>query len=416
MSHRARIKTPPILRPGASQEARRQRALEEQHITHYLAEQNRALRIDAARNIDLFAGLSLNERNADGDDSDSEDDNNALPQSAMGVARFLTQMDLPDSPPQTKVSDAMISSGPNETINSSTQVKQLKPKSGGTRNKARSKRSKQRKATKWADKCMYAELLEMNDAPDSWDSGNDDGLPKDLEREWVALAPVPKGKRCIAVSFAPSLSGPDEPTSVLQANTALHSRVKGLAFMRFPAPLPPDTILDCILDEDVTRTGVLHVLDVIRWRGTDVAQCEVDFRFWFRDARLAELAPQPEPTRTVAGSRPYPHRFLGVPYYLPPLTSALFLQTIIPVAQISAPPARSSTEMEMEMDTNEGQATCVKSDGILLYVREAAYTPGETPLSCWIPSAPLDNAMNQEPPLQLFQRWVNLTQHYRNMA
>ncbi|QRW23423.1 hypothetical protein RhiXN_08459 [Rhizoctonia solani] len=130
----------------------------------------------------------------------------------------------------------------------------------------------------------------------------EDGLPKDLEREWVALAPIPKGKRCIAVSFAPSLSGPDE---------------------------------HCILDDDVTQTGVLHILDVIRWRGTDVAQCEADFRFWFRDARLAELAPQPEPTRTIAGARPYPHRFLGVPYYLPPLTPTVFLQTIIPIAQVA---------------------------------------------------------------------------------
>lgn len=57
----------------------------------------------------------------------------------------------------------------------------------------------------------------------------------------------------------------------------------------------------------------------------------------------------------------------------------------------------------MEMDTSEGQA---KSDGILLYVREAAYTPGETPLSCWVPAAPLDDSMDQEPPLRLFQRCV----------
>lgn len=59
---------------------------------------------------------------------------------------------------------------------------------------------------------MYAELLEMRDADDTtWGSPSraEDGLPKDLEREWIALAPVPKGKRCIAVSFAPSVSGPD---------------------------------------------------------------------------------------------------------------------------------------------------------------------------------------------------------------
>ncbi|KDN45691.1 hypothetical protein RSAG8_04775, partial [Rhizoctonia solani AG-8 WAC10335] len=389
MSHRNRLKTPPILRPGASQEARRQRALEEQR-------KNRALRIDAARNIDLFAGLSLNGRSAGGDDSSSEDDN-ALPPSSMGVARFLTQMEQPSASP-SKLSDTPTSPNPDGAPNLAPQppTKSPKPKTG-PKNKTKSKRSKQRKATKWADKCMYAELLEMRDSDHPWD----DGLPKDLEREWVALAPVPKGKRCIAVSFAPSLSGPDEPVATLQANTALHSRVKGLAFMRFPAPLPPDTVLDCILDDDVAQTGILHVLDVIRWRGTDVAQCEADFRFWFRDARLAELAPQPEPTRMITGTRPYPHRFLGVPYYLPPLTTTVFLQQIIPAAQ---PATRASADMEM--DTGEASTGGTKSDGILLYVREAAYTPGETPLSCWVPAAPLDAAMRNEPPLQLFQRLV----------
>lgn len=193
--------------------------------------------------------------------------------------------------------------------------------------------------------------------------------------------------------------------------------------MRFPAPLPPDTVLDCILDDDAAETGVLYVLDVIRWRGTDVAECEADFRyassiltcsfsewelkmfnrFWFRDARLGELIPQPEPTRAVNGSRPYPHRFVGVPYYLPPLTPALFLESIIPRAQQTETTGRTG---EMEMDTGEGQVSGGKSDGILLYVREAAYTSGETPLSCWVPATPLENAMEQESPLRLFQRCV----------
>ncbi|CAE6467941.1 unnamed protein product [Rhizoctonia solani] len=320
----------------------------------------------------------------------------------MGVARFLTQMEQPGPSPLSKDPNLSASSGPNGASDSTAPppAKPAKHKVASSKGKPKSKRSKQRKATKWADKCMYAELLEMHDSDHPWE----DGLPKDLEREWVALAPIPKGKRCIAVSFAPSLSGPDEPVATLQANTALHSRVKGLAFMRFPAPLPPDTVLDCILDDDVAQTGVLHVLDVIRWRGTDVAQCEADFRFWFRDARLAELAPQPEPTRMVTGARPYPHRFLGVPYYLPPLTTAIFLQQIIPIAQAAQPVARTSSDMEM--DTGDGSAGGTKSDGILLYVREAGYTPGETPLSCWIPAAPLDNAMDNEPPLEIFQRLI----------
>ena len=57
--------------------------------------------------------------------------------------------------------------------------------------------------TKYADKCMYAELLEMPDSPSS-SSWARDGLPEDLESGWVAVAPVPVGKRCLAVTHQSS--------------------------------------------------------------------------------------------------------------------------------------------------------------------------------------------------------------------
>ena len=48
---------------------------------------------------------------------------------------------------------------------------------------------------------------------------------------------------------------------------------------RFPSSLPPLTILDCILDTNWTTNGIVHVLDVIKWKGQDVADCETPFRF-----------------------------------------------------------------------------------------------------------------------------------------
>lgn len=48
---------------------------------------------------------------------------------------------------------------------------------------------------------------------------------------------------------------------------------------RFPSSLPPLTILDCILDVDWRTNGILHVLDVLKWKGQDVADCETPFRF-----------------------------------------------------------------------------------------------------------------------------------------
>ena len=46
----------------------------------------------------------------------------------------------------------------------------------------------------------------------------------------------------------------------------------------FPSTIPPHTVLDCILDENWRNTGILHVLDVIKWKGQDIADCETPFR------------------------------------------------------------------------------------------------------------------------------------------
>ena len=53
---------------------------------------------------------------------------------------------------------------------------------------------------------MYAELLELA-ADDPWSLSRDtpnDGLPSDLESGWVAVGPVPVGKRCLAVTHQSS--------------------------------------------------------------------------------------------------------------------------------------------------------------------------------------------------------------------
>lgn len=54
----------------------------------------------------------------------------------------------------------------------------------------------------WADKCMYAELLEMK--PEAVWEQVDDGLPNDLEFGWIAVGGVPVGKRCLAVTYQSS--------------------------------------------------------------------------------------------------------------------------------------------------------------------------------------------------------------------
>jgi snurportin-1 len=77
---------------------------------------------------------------------------------------------------------------------------------GGHQKKKRGKNKRKRmkaKPSKWADRCMYAELLELKEDMHLWDehaTDVDDGLPSDLESGWVAVAPVPTGKRCLAIT------------------------------------------------------------------------------------------------------------------------------------------------------------------------------------------------------------------------
>lgn len=80
------------------------------------------------------------------------------------------------------------------------------PESFKESRKAKRKKKNKNKPNKWADKCMYAELLELP-GDDPWSSSVDapnDGLPCDLESGWVAVGPVPVGKRCLAVTHQSS--------------------------------------------------------------------------------------------------------------------------------------------------------------------------------------------------------------------
>ncbi|KDQ60325.1 hypothetical protein JAAARDRAFT_191717 [Jaapia argillacea MUCL 33604] len=401
---KASYKVPPsaIIDPHFSQQARRAKALEEQ-------KRRRAQRVDATRQLDLFADLNL----------DDEGDEDEIEETVVreGVGRFVSM--LPDSFASTSVAASAAISPPDQTIPRA----HIQGKKKGKKRKGKPKGQTSRKPNKWADKCMYAELLEMKE-DDPWT----DGLPHDLETGWVAVAPVPVGKRCLAVTHhAAGLAG-------IAPNTTLRSRVLGKSLLPpFPSCLPPDTILDCILDPNWRYNGILHVLDVVKWKSQDLGDCETAFRFWWRDTRLSELTPLPPPPTADPSSEspfqpfpslpghaqnsgstyrfPYPTSFAPIPYHLD--TSILSLSsTIISLARssrfisidIPAPfsfplsSSNSSEEPSMDVDhasshssllTGKGELasiSCeVKPDGLLLYVAQASFEPGISPLSNWIP-------------------------------
>ncbi|KAJ6576349.1 hypothetical protein B0H10DRAFT_2168474 [Mycena sp. CBHHK59/15] len=352
-NRKATFKVPPSSATdlSESQELRRRKALEEQ-------KRKRAQKVDSARQLDLFADLNLGE-------SDDED------------ATRHGNSDVP---------------------------KHRKKKA----RKQKSKKETQAGSSKWADQCMYAELLEMS-ADDPWSAGAD-GLPEDLETGWVAVAPVPVGKRCLAVTDQ-SLGVPG-----LVSNTSLRSRKLGKLLMpRFPSTLPPLTILDCILDDNWRTNGILHVLDVVKWKGQDIGDCETPFRFWWRDTRLEELPvslpPSHSADRTAPGGSathaktyrfPYPTKFLPIPYHTDTSLSTLASRIVplartsrsvdvdVPVSHHGAEPGESGMEVDQQNEPVAVFSTHnaeIVADGLLLYVSEASYEAGTSPLSSWIPKA-----------------------------
>lgn len=216
----------------------------------------------------------------------------------------------------------------------------------------------------------------------------------------------------------------------------------------FPSCLPPHTVLDCILDEHWKFNGIVHVLDVLTWKGQDIGDCETPFRrvlfsgpicgypnciyltrFWWRDTRLSELPifPPAYDTNVQTDETPlrfhfaYPVTFTPVPYHTN-TTLSKFVHELIPSTRTLRRipiqiPETDTAAMELDTPTQELQTieAEIRSDGILLYLAQASYEPGTSPLSLWVPIQPYvewkDKAHDQmdttpiESPLVLFERY-----------
>ena len=136
--------------------------------------------MESERHIDLFADLNLGLS----DDETGDNDNPDIVRDGIAQLAPLLPRSDPDLP-----------SVPSQESHAAES------NLAGARRKGRRKKvtkSSIKKTSPWANQCMYAELLEMQET-DQWTSG-DDRLPGDLETGWVALAPVPLGKRCLAIS------------------------------------------------------------------------------------------------------------------------------------------------------------------------------------------------------------------------
>ncbi|KAF6757752.1 hypothetical protein DFP72DRAFT_989228 [Ephemerocybe angulata] len=440
------FKLPPALKRESSvpQEIRRNKALEEQ-------KRRRAQQIESNRQFDLFAHLSIN----DGSDSDDAPEN-AVPNSPVtasaALGPYVAMLNEDSQVPQNEeMSSSMVTRDTMDLVPGfAEQVASPAKKKSKKRNK---KKSNYNKPSKWADQCMYAELLEMAEEEPSWssDGEDNDSLPNDLESGWVAVAPVPVGKRCLVVTHQTA------GAIGTAANTTVRSRLLGKSLIpRFPSTLPPLTVLDCILDANWRQNGIVHVLDVVRWKGQDIGDCEAPFRFWWRDTRLGELPTRRRGTTTEPATTPqfpYPTYFLPIPYHTNTTLASLETQ-VIPSARSKRsvvvevptekppPPEPTSNFISTDLDLSAGVPSSssftftstltpsivmapspivIEPDGLLLYTAEASYEPGTSPLSSWVPITGYattgfpENPVNQRP-LDLFQRLVQRRLHKRQLV
>ncbi|KAA1108754.1 hypothetical protein PGT21_024104 [Puccinia graminis f. sp. tritici] len=228
--------------------------------------------------------------------------------------------------------------------------------------------SKPNKYRRFRDRCMRAEFLDLSL-----------GLPAGFENDWILVGPVPKGKRCLALS----LNEQTRSTHRGNMTTILLSRQNAHQIGEFDTNLPSGCILDCIYD---LPNRTLWVLDVLKWKDQAMIDCEASFRFWWRDAKLSELNPQSWPT---------PSTLLCTS--IPALSD--FSKTR--VAEIAEKMSScSAATREISIRPNNGTSSKAlhsinyESDGLLFYLKSATYESGESVLAGWVPLQVLEENSN----------------------
>lgn len=162
-------------------------------------------------------------------------------------------------------------------------------------------------------------------------------VPKDFEKNWRMLI-CPVGRRNLVVAS--------------KGRTANYSK-SGYRINTFPSNLPGGnkqspsgyTLLDCIFCE-VQKT--FFVLDIMCWNKHPVYDCDTDFRFFWLQSKLEEIAGD-----EAIG----PYKFEGIPTC-----------------------KCSKTDMELMLETGLSKTT----DGILFYFSKTCYLFGTTPLVLWL--------------------------------
>jgi len=180
----------------------------------------------------------------------------------------------------------------------------------------------------YANKLMIPEILQ--------------DVPEDLIGGWLAVPCPSNCRRCLVMTSS------GETISRLE---------DGTIFNRFTSCLPNGSksrtsqgghcTLDCLFHEE---SSTYFVLDMMAWKGNLYYNCATDFRFFWIATKLSEIS-----SSIISSINPF--RFIALPFYecdAQGMASAMY-------TNITGP-----------------------NEGLLFFNKETHYTPGLTPLVCYL--------------------------------
>ncbi|GAA5979569.1 hypothetical protein JCM11641_007872 [Rhodosporidiobolus odoratus] len=215
-------------------------------------------------------------------------------------------------------------------------------------------------------------------------------LPEGLETEWRAVV-CPHGKRCLVATSTEGVYG----------NTILYSRVAGRTLARLKTALPSDCLLDAVWD---SSQSVLWVLDLMKWKGQFLGDCEAEMRAFFLSSKLSELPSQlyqPSGGNSSNRSALKSTLVLPVPSKAPPLMPLTLLPLLNSLAEPAAMPcqvlipAPSSSDSTSPSFSPQTVQIPFQPEGLLLYLGSAHYESGSTPLVGWVPLRVTEEGMKE---------------------
>ncbi|KAM0791006.1 hypothetical protein ACM66B_004305 [Microbotryomycetes sp. NB124-2] len=321
--------------------------------------------------LDSMTALSMSD-DSEGDDDENDEDNDT--EFASNEANTVVS---PGNAAEDALGDvAMSGSG-------KSRSKQHK-KAKGKNNKQQPVRWKKKPKVKYQP--WAKNLLTQGETLDLAAS-----LPHGLESEFC-LKVYPHGKRCLCATGSSSAGG---------NNTILYSRLSGRTLARRRTALPPDCILDCVYDEELS---VLWVLDIVKWSAQGwLVECDTDLRNFFLASRLSELGPQPfysMNSSSHAGGTPLV--VVPCPVLDSPLSSTVLSTFLTSLTNPATPTLSVNVTISTHVDAQTGAPVSqvvslqLRQTGLLLYHRQSQYESGLTALVGWIPMSVTDGKEGTE--------------------